>query len=159
MTEEPNAATLVSKKQSKISDADYRVEYAREAGKLCFLLANDNDLADFFGVSKQTINAWKKQYPEFCQSMQLGKQKADAKVVEQTLRSADRYEHLAAEVIADAKTGIEHATPYIEQYAHDMVVTAFWLKNRRPDLWRDKQEHEHGGPQGGSIESKSTTTL
>ena len=32
---------------------------------------------------------------------------------------------------------------YIERYAPDTTACIFWLKNRRPDLWRDVQGREH----------------
>jgi hypothetical protein len=35
--------------------------------------------------------------------------------------------------------------PYIEHYAPDVTAQIFWLKNRRPDRWREKQEIEHSG--------------
>ncbi len=31
-----------------------------------------------------------------------------------------------------------------------------WLKNRRKDQWRDKQEHVHTGPGGGPLQMIST---
>jgi hypothetical protein len=33
--------------------------------------------------------------------------------------------------------------PYVEHVAPDTTAAIFWLKNRRPDLWRDKQDHQH----------------
>ena len=33
----------------------------------------------------------------------------------------------------------------------DTTAAIFWLKNRRPDLWRDKHSVEHAGPEGGPI--------
>jgi len=35
-----------------------------------------------------------------------------------------------------------HST-YTERYPPDTAVCIFWLKNRRPDLWRDVQSREH----------------
>ena len=47
----------------------YKQEYAEQALKLCRLGAKDSELADFFQVSEQTINAWKKAHPEFLESL------------------------------------------------------------------------------------------
>lgn len=33
----------------------------------------------------------------------------------------------------------------------DTTAIIFFLKNRRPDLWRDKQEHAHSGVDGGPV--------
>jgi hypothetical protein len=48
---------------------------------------------------------------------------------------------------------------YVRHYPPDPTSMIFWLKNRQPQDWRDKQEHEHTGPGGGAIETKTTMTL
>jgi hypothetical protein len=42
-------------------------------------------------------------------------------------------------------------TPLVKHYAPDPVACIFWLKNRRPDLWRDKVDHSLTGKDGGPI--------
>jgi hypothetical protein len=49
--------------------SSYRPEYAVQAEKFCRLGATDRELADFFEVSEQTINAWKEAHPEFLESL------------------------------------------------------------------------------------------
>jgi hypothetical protein len=34
--------------------------------------------------------------------------------------------------------------PYRAIVPLDVTAQIFWLKNRRPDRWRDVQKHEHG---------------
>ena len=58
----------------------YRDEYGEQVFKLCLLGATDKELADFFDVCEKTINGWKKDYPEFLQSLKRGKLLADANV-------------------------------------------------------------------------------
>jgi hypothetical protein len=36
--------------------------------------------------------------------------------------------------------------PYRAVAQPDTTACIFWLKNRRPDRWRDVHKHEHGGP-------------
>lgn len=38
-----------------------------------------------------------------------------------------------------------------KQIAPDTGAAAFWLKNRKPKVWKDKQEIEHSGPDGEGI--------
>jgi hypothetical protein len=33
--------------------------------------------------------------------------------------------------------------PYVEHIPPDVTACIFWLKNRRPDLWRDTHQLEH----------------
>ena len=47
----------------------FREEYIQLAENYALLGATDDELADFFGVSKQTLNKWKKDYPEFLDSL------------------------------------------------------------------------------------------
>lgn len=102
-------------------------------------------MADFFGVSESTINNWKQEHPEFLESLKRGKLEADATVADSLFRRANGWEHDAVKIVADAKTGDSLLVPYVEHYPGDTTAQIFWLKNRRPDLWRDKQNIEHSG--------------
>lgn len=130
----------------------YRPEYAEQARKLCLLGAIDKDLAEFFGVSETTINNWKVAQPEFLESLKAGKVKADATVAQSLYRRAVGYAHPAVKIltVADGSNLGSHVeqVPYTERYAPDTAAAIFWLKNRRPDLWRDKQDVEHAGEVG-----------
>lgn len=69
-----------SEKKKRGRKSAYQKEYANQALKLCLLGATDKELADFFSVSEQTLNKWKKDYPEFLESLKKGKNIADANV-------------------------------------------------------------------------------
>ena len=129
--------------------SSYRPEFAEQARKLCLLGATDAQLGEFFGVSEVTINAWKTAHPEFLKSLKDGKEKADALVAHSLYHRALGYKHDAVKIIAVARgdnqgSSVEQV-PYTEHYAPDTTAAIFWLKNRRPDLWRDKTETEHSG--------------
>lgn len=125
--------------------SNYQPEYSEQAYKLCLLGATDADLADFFEVTEQTVNNWKTAHPVFFESLKRGKRSADAEVAQSLFKRANGYSHEAVKIVADAKTGSEHVVPYTEHYPPDTTACIFWLKNRRPDAWRDKHEIEHGG--------------
>lgn len=122
----------------------YRDEYAGWAKKLCRLGATDADLARSFEVSEDTINEWKTVHPEFSVSIKEGKELSDAEVAEKLFRRATGYKHKAVKIASDPN-GREHVTEYEEHYPPDTAAAIFWLKNRRPDMWRDKQEVNHSG--------------
>ena len=50
-------------------------------------------------------------------------------------------------------------TPTVKHYPPDTTAAIFWLKNRRPDLWRDKVESALTGPGGGPIQMQNTVTF
>lgn len=129
----------------------YKPEYVDLAYKYCLLGATDNELAMFFDVNQDTINEWKKVHPQFSESLKAGKAKADADVAQKLFKRATGYEHKAVKISA-SPDGKEHVTEYIERYPPDTTAAIFWLKNRRPDVWRDKVDQSITGADGGPIQ-------
>ena len=142
---------MAAKRNQVGRPSKFRPEYVDQAFKFCLLGATDAELGRFFDVDERTINNWKEVHPEFFQSLKDGKEGADACVAQSLYRRALGWEHEAVKIVADAKTGTEHIVPYTERYPPDTTAAIFWLKNRRPDLWRDKHSVEHAGPEGGPV--------
>lgn len=135
----------------------YKPEYADQARKLALLGATDKDIADFFGVSEQTVNAWKKVNPEFLESLKGGKDELDAKVVRSLFQRATGYSHPEDKIFNNG--GEEMIVHTTKHYPPDATSMIFWLKNRQPDDWRDKQDHTHAGPDGGPIQTITRTII
>lgn len=148
----PQKGQRTKKKTGRPSS--YRPEYAKQAYHLALLGATDADMARAFGVSQPTIDNWKKQHPDFLGSLKAGKEEADANVAKSLYRRALGYSHKAVKILAVAvgnNGGSEvEEVPYMERYPPDTTAAIFWLKNRRPDLWRDKQNVEHSGEVRGT---------
>lgn len=125
----------------------YKDEFADQARKLCLLGSTDKDLADFFCVEEATINNWKLAHPEFFVSIKKGKAQADADVADRLYQRAMGYEHAEVDIRVVNQEIIQ--TPIRKIYAPDPTAAIFWLKNRQKDKWRDKQDHEISGPNGG----------
>ena len=121
----------------------YRAEYALQAEKFCRLGATDRELADLFDVAESTLNIWKQEHAEFSESLKRGKREADAEVAHKLFSRATGYSHEAVKVFLPSGTTEPIYAPYTERYAPDTTACIFWLKNRRPDLWRDVQSREH----------------
>lgn len=119
------------------------------AYKFTLLGATDKKLAEFFLVDERTINRWKQEYPEFCQSLKRGKEVADATVADALFKRAVGY--TCPDVHVSTYEGQAIITPIQKHYPPETAAAIFFLKNRRPDLWRDKQVLEHGGEGGGPI--------
>lgn len=129
----------------------YKAEYAEQARKLCLLGSTDADLADFFEVPESTINNWKKAHPEFMESIKKGKAIADATVADRLYKRATGYEHQAVKIFNNG--GEKMVVPYTERFAPDTTAAIFWLKNRQPASWRDRQHTEHSGSVGYTIQT------
>lgn len=117
----------------------YKPEYCDQVFRLSLLGLTDVEMASFFEVTERTFQNWKSDHPEFFQSIKEGKEEADAKVTQSLYKRALGYSHDAVKIVADAKTGSEHIVPYVEHYPPDTTAAIFWLKNRKPDRWRDRQ--------------------
>lgn len=117
------------------------VEQARKLGELG---ATDREIGDFFEVDERTINRWKIDHPEFCQSLKVGKEVADDRVEQALYRRALGYSHDAVKIAVNA-SGEVTSVPFVEHYPPDTTAVIFWLKNRRREDWRDKTEQELTG--------------
>lgn len=123
--------------------SSFKPEYVEQAKKLCRLGATDADLADFFGVTFQTINNWKVQHPQFFESLKLSKEETDHRVEQSLYQRAMGYTCNEDDIrVVNNEIVI---TPTIKHYPPDTTAMIFWLKNRKPMEWRDKQEVEHSG--------------
>jgi hypothetical protein len=116
----------------------HQASFNKQAEKLCKLGATDKELADFFNVCEATINNWKKDFPEFLESIKKGKMLADANVAESLYKRAIGYKHKEDKIFQ--YEGSPVIVPTVKHYAPDSVAAIFWLKNRRPEMWKDKHE-------------------
>lgn len=82
----------------------------------------EEQIAHNMGISRETLNQWKKQFSDISDTLKRGKEVVDY-MVENAL----------------FKNAIEG----------NVTAQIFWLKNRKPDKWRDKPEGET--EQGGII--------
>lgn len=98
----------------------------------------DKEIAKGLGVTAQTLNNYKKDYPEFFDSLKRGKSIADGKVEVALFMRAVGYSH--PDVHITVHQGKVVKTPIIKHFAPDPTSMIFWLKNRQPERWRDKQE-------------------
>lgn len=119
----------------------YKPEYAEQASKLCALGATYRDLAEFFEVAESTISLWKIEHREFSESLKLAKEAADARVEQSLYRRALGYSHDSVHV--SNYQGAITMTPIVEHFPPDTTACIFWLKNRKPEEWRDIKAIEH----------------
>ena len=105
----------------------------------------DEQMAHNMGISKSTFYEWKKKYSEFSDAIKKTKDIVDIEVENALRKSAEGFY-------------VEETTEELrwnrEKGEYEMVVTKrqrkyippsntaqiFWLKNRKPDTWKDKRE-------------------
>ena len=119
----------------------YKPEFAKQAKNHCLLGATNADLAKFFEVTESTVDLWIATHEEFSGAIKAGREEADNAVAKSLYQRARGYKHKATKFFYDGKVGAVVEAPYVERYPPDATSMIFWLKNRRPDLWRDRVEH------------------
>ena len=91
----------------------------------------DEQIAHNVGITVKTLYEWKNKYSDICEALKKGKEVVDYQVENALLQSA-----------LDGNT----------------TAQIFWLKNRRPDKWRDKPS-EPTGPKDTPIEDGLSLSL
>jgi len=127
----------------------YQVEFAEQARKLCELGATDAELASFFDCTRMSIMRWRAAHEEFAEACKVGKDHADDRVERSLYQRALGYSYEAQKVVV--ASGVAEVVDYREDCPPDTAACIFWLKNRRREEWRDKQEHEHTGKDGAPL--------
>lgn len=123
----------------------YDPEYhPKRAGELALAAKTDKEIAKALGVNEDTLNEWKKRYPEFTESLKQNKDTVDAGVVKSLHQRAIGYEYTEIQVTTNPDDSTTTRTT-VKQVAPDVTAQIFWLKNRQPKDWRDKHDVEHTG--------------
>lgn len=142
----------------------YREEYVQLAENYSLLGATDKEMADFFGVTERTLSQWKKEYPEFLQSLKKGKNIADANVASKLYNRAIGYDY--EEKHFETKPSKKDAPPELVEAKRikkhvpaDTTAAIFWLKNRQPEKWRDRKEVDANVNLSDELESMTDEQL
>lgn len=131
----------------------YKPEFAEEASRLCEEGATDQELADYFGIDIRTLYRWKNTETEFRHALKASKESSDDRVERSLFERACGYERNEMDVRVVGGELVQ--TPIRKFYPPDTTAAIFWLKNRRPEQWREMKALELSGKDGGAIETKS----
>src|SRR6516162_5820592 len=119
----------------------YTPRMAVVARKGCERGMTDNEIADILGISLATLYRWKLDHPAFASVFKLGKAAADDRVERSLYSRAVGYSYLAEKAVM-TRHG-QKTTRYRAHIPPDIAAAVWYLKNRRPDRWRDSFRHEH----------------
>lgn len=110
----------------------------------------DKQIAHNIGISERTFTTWKSKFPSITSALKKGKEVVDREVENALLKSAVGYEYEEEtyECTFNEETGkfeevlVRRVKKYKEPNPTSMI---FWLKNRKPEEWRDKRVTELEG--------------
>lgn len=117
--------------------------HPKAAQALCAKGATIAEIAAAFGVVPSTIWQWKVTHPEFFESCRLGLEAATERVEHSMFERAVGYTHEATKIFMPAGASKPVYAPYLEHVPPDPRAGEFWLTNRAPDRWKNKQNIEH----------------
>lgn len=117
--------------------------------KLAVMGWTDEQMAAFFDVDVRTWLRWKAKDETFCQALKDWKDEADERVERSLYERAMGYSHPEDKIFNNE--GVPLVVPTTKHYPPDTTAMIFWLKNRQPENWRDKREHEHTGADGAPL--------
>ena len=117
----------------------YKVEYVQLALWMARAGRTDDEVSEEFGVSRSTLNEWKKKHPKFSDALKEGREDPDDQVEHSLFQRAVGYEYTETKTVTD-NDGLERVEVMDKQKAPDVTAQIFWLKNRRPDKWRDRHD-------------------
>lgn len=101
----------------------------------------DKEIAANIGINPDTLYTWKKKFPILADALKKGKDVVDRQVEKSLLRRALGYSYEETSekyedgVMTERKVTKKHVAP-------DTTAQIFWLKNRKPEQWRDKPQSE-----------------
>jgi hypothetical protein len=121
----------------------FEPEFIEQARKLAAAGWTIAEMAAVWTVSEDIVHAWCVEHPEFAEAIKTGRVLPDERVEESLFRRAIGYSH-QSEKIRILGTGKVVRVATVKHYPPNPVAAMYWLKNRRPDRWRDKPEAAEG---------------
>jgi hypothetical protein len=96
-------------------------------------------ISKIIGIHPNTMTYWKGAYKDFLWALKEAKQDADDLVETSLFRKVTGYYH-EEEKIFLTKTGSVKRVKTVKHTAPDTTAAIFWLKNRRPEKWRESYQ-------------------
>lgn len=104
----------------------------------------DEQIAENIGIRRQTLYTWKNKYSDINDALKKGKEVVDVEVENALLKRAMGYFVEIKEEKLD-RDGCVHELKKTIHVAGDVTAQIYWLKNRLPEKWREKQKEKDDG--------------
>jgi hypothetical protein len=118
----------------------YQPEYPDLARRFCQLGGTNEDLADFFEVSRSTIDEWIRIHCAFAEAVRRGRDGIDMVVADKLLSRIMGYTHEGRKYVL--YKGEEKEVRHVVHYPPDVQACIFWLRNRRRKQWLERARAE-----------------
>ena len=107
----------------------------------------DEQISRNMGIGTTTLYRWKEKFKEIREALKRGKEVVDREVENALLKRALGYEYTETtrEAVKNPDSGdieMRVTKEVTKKVIPDTTAQIFWLKNRKPDKWRDKPAYE-----------------
>lgn len=101
----------------------------------------DEQISKNIGIRRSTLYDWKKKYQTISDALKKGKEIIDIEVENALCKRALGYEYQEEEIYIEEVDGkVKKRKKIIKKVMPpDTTAQIFWLKNRKPEHWRDKR--------------------
>jgi len=134
----------------------YPALFLRRVRELAETGMTEVQIAKALEISPATLTGYKKK-KEFLAALKQGKRTSDGQVVRSLFERATGYTHPEEKIFCNNGEIIKTET--MKHYPPDPTSMIFWLKNRDPENWRDKVDHNHSGNLGERVVNNNLAVL
>lgn len=112
----------------------------------------DKTIADNIGIKPQTLYDWKRRFPSFSEALKKTKEIIDNEAEEALIRAmlGYDYEEVTTYIDSNGKKSVKKVKKHMPP---NITALIFYLKNRRPEDWRDILKKVITGVNDGPIEA------
>jgi hypothetical protein len=134
---------------AKICDRTvYTTDIDDHVRRLCLLGLTDEEIAQYLGISHDTMRTWDKVHPYFLAARIEGREKTDAEVADSLRKSATGFERKSEKIFLGPGGKIIRAE-CVEYYPLNAYAANLWLANRQRGRWKMKPTEDDKDEDGG----------
>ncbi len=111
----------------------------------------NEDISKNMGIHRATLQKWMNLFPDLSEALRMGKEPADRAIENSLYKRAHGY----TEAVQKVKVLNDGTIVRYEEEVYfppDTTAMIFWLKNRKPEDWRDQRNIELAGSTDKPVE-------
>lgn len=145
-------------------------DWVQDSDKLKLLAAwardgmTDKEIAEKMGIARSTLNLWKKKFSVISDALKKGKEITDIEVENSLYQRALGYTKTIKKTFKCKRVEYDKGSgKKIKEWEElvegedevhipaDVGAICFWLKNRKPEIWKEKRAEIVSDEEGGVI--------
>lgn len=114
----------------------------------CRMGATEAEICKKLGIAVSSFNKYKLEFSELSEALKTGKVPADDRIEAELYKRAKGYDYEEVKTntyVDNQQHQRTFRTVTTKHIPGDVRAIIFWLKNRRPEQWRERQELDING--------------